>query len=124
VEQSILHTLAKRRKESAEAFRNGGRPELAAKEEKELAILERYMPKEATPDQVKFMVGAVVMELIASVGVRMKEAAANEDASITGTGPMPSIGTVITGVKIALAKEGLRVDGKVLAAQVKLFLGV
>src|SRR6059058_5140693 len=40
----ILQTLVKQRKESIEQFTKGNRPELAAKETKELAIIESYLP--------------------------------------------------------------------------------
>src|SRR5438067_13400839 len=44
----ILQTLMKQRKESIEQFTKGNRPELAAKETKELATIESYLPAGAT----------------------------------------------------------------------------
>ncbi|GAI74477.1 unnamed protein product, partial [marine sediment metagenome] len=40
------------RKESIEAFKQGDRPELAAKEEAEMAILEQYMPAQMSRDEI------------------------------------------------------------------------
>ncbi len=44
-EQAILTTLLKQRRESVEQFTKGGRPELAAKEQVEIALIEAYMPQ-------------------------------------------------------------------------------
>ena len=43
-ELQILNTLVKQRRESADMFRKGNRPELADKEEAELKLIESYMP--------------------------------------------------------------------------------
>ena len=43
-ELQILSTLIKQRREAAEMFRKGARPELAEKEEAELKLVESYMP--------------------------------------------------------------------------------
>ena len=43
-EIQILNTLIKQRREAAEMFRKGDRPELADKEEAELKLVESYMP--------------------------------------------------------------------------------
>lgn len=51
--QGVLATLCKQRKEAAEAFRNGGRTDMAEKEEAELAILQSYMPQQATEEDLQ-----------------------------------------------------------------------
>src|SRR5260370_34934973 len=51
-EAQILRTLIKQRKESVEAFTNGGRPELAAKEQAGIAMIEGYLPKIAGEDVI------------------------------------------------------------------------
>ena len=47
-ELQILNTLVKQRRESADMFRRGNRPELADKEEAELKLIESYMPSAPT----------------------------------------------------------------------------
>ena len=54
----------KTRRESVEAFRNGGREDLAAKEEAEIAILQDYLPQALTEDELS----ALVDEGIAATG--------------------------------------------------------
>src|ERR1700693_569827 len=51
-ESQILTTLIKQRKESVESFTKGGRPELAAKEQAEIAMIEGYLPKAAGEGEV------------------------------------------------------------------------
>jgi len=46
-ELQILNTLIKQRREAADMFRKGDRPELAEKEEAELKLVESYMPASA-----------------------------------------------------------------------------
>src|ERR1700679_1116140 len=53
-EQSqILPPLLKQRRESVESFTKGNRPELAAKEQAEIAMIEAYMPQSASEDQIR-----------------------------------------------------------------------
>lgn len=50
---TVLKRLAKQRKDSAEQFEKGGRPELAQKEILELQILEAYLPQMASRDDIE-----------------------------------------------------------------------
>jgi uncharacterized protein YqeY len=50
---TVIRRLAKQRKDSIEQFRAGGREDLASKEEEELKILETYLPKLMTYDDIK-----------------------------------------------------------------------
>ena len=61
---AVLHTLVKQRKDSVEQFRNGGREELAQKEEAEIKIIEEYLPAAATDGEVL----AAVLEAIEETG--------------------------------------------------------
>lgn len=49
---TVMKRLSKQRKDAAEQFEKGGRPELAEKETKELAILETYLPQMASREDV------------------------------------------------------------------------
>src|SRR3981081_4875949 len=55
-ESQILTTLIKQRKESVESFTKGGRPELAAKEQAEIGMIEGYLPKAAGGDVIRGVV--------------------------------------------------------------------
>ncbi|HWQ15728.1 MAG TPA: GatB/YqeY domain-containing protein [Roseiflexaceae bacterium] len=61
--QDVLAKEVKRRREAAEAYRAGARPDLAAAEEAEAAILEAYLPRQLTPDELRPLVAAAIAEL-------------------------------------------------------------
>jgi uncharacterized protein len=57
---------AKRRKDAAEQYRAAGRAELAEKEEAELAIIEEYLPKQLSDEEIRAEVSRIVSETGAS----------------------------------------------------------
>src|SRR4051794_40124838 len=61
-EQAVLRRERKRRLESAGAFRDGGRPELARAEEAEAVIIEGYLPAELGDDELRGMVADALAE--------------------------------------------------------------
>ena len=58
----VLRRGVKRRREAAEQYTAGKRPELAAKELAEVTMLEEFLPQQATADEIR----AVVREAIAA----------------------------------------------------------
>src|ERR1700687_2601139 len=61
--QQVLTTLIKQRKDSVEQFTKGGRQEMADKEAAEITLIEAYMPKAASEDQIVAGVRAVIAEM-------------------------------------------------------------
>ena len=61
---AVLAKEVKTRRESVDAFRKGGREDLVAKEEAEIAILSEYLPQQLTDDEVQTLVD----EAIAATG--------------------------------------------------------
>jgi uncharacterized protein len=59
---TIIARQIKQHKESIESFEKGGRQDLIDKEKKELAILESYMPKQASTEEVKKIILAAIQE--------------------------------------------------------------
>ncbi len=93
----VLQTLVKQRRESVDQFTKGGRPDLAEKEAKEIAIIENYLP--AAPSDAEM------------------HRAVEEAISETGADSLKQMGAV---VKAARAKlEGKSVDGKALSERVR-----
>ena len=62
-ELQVLQRERKRRIEAAEAFREGGRDEQAAKEEGELAILKEFMPEPLSEDELEDIIDDVIAEV-------------------------------------------------------------
>jgi uncharacterized protein YqeY len=62
-ELQVLQRERKRRLEAAEAFRAGGREEQAENEERELAVLEEFMPAPLSDDELEDIVDDVIAEV-------------------------------------------------------------
>ncbi|MEK7863098.1 MAG: GatB/YqeY domain-containing protein [Chloroflexota bacterium] len=97
--QDVLQKQAKMRRDSIDAFKKGDRPELVAKEEAELALIQAYLPQQLTEAEVR----AVVARVIDETG-----AAGPRDMSKV----MPKV--------VAETKD--RADGKTVAALVQALL--
>jgi uncharacterized protein YqeY len=59
---AVIVRETKTRRESVEAFRKGGREDLAAKEEAEIAILAEYLPEPLTEDDIRALVDQGIAE--------------------------------------------------------------
>ena len=98
---AVLRTLAKQRRESVEAFRKGGREDLATKEEAEIKIVEAYLPAGASDEDIDAAVTAAIAETGASTAKDMGKA-----------------------MKAAMAKlAGKNADGKRVSEKVRAKLG-
>lgn len=99
--RAVLRTLAKQRKEAADAFRSGGRPELADREIEELGIIEGYLPAAASPAELETALAAAIAQ--------------------TGASTQKDLGKVIKAAREALA--GKTIDGKLLSDLARARLG-
>jgi len=61
---NLLQSLIKSRRESAELYKQGNRQDLVDKENAEITVIERFLPKQMTADEAK----AAVKEVVASIG--------------------------------------------------------
>lgn len=68
-ELKLLTSSAKKRKDSIEQFRNAGREDLAKKEEEELLIIQTYLPKQLTVDELKIR----TTDIAKNIGANNKE---------------------------------------------------
>jgi uncharacterized protein YqeY len=60
---SMLQTMVKQRNESAGMYEQGGRPELAQQEREEIAVIERFLPKQMSEEESAAAIDAIVAEL-------------------------------------------------------------
>jgi uncharacterized protein YqeY len=65
----VVQKAVKQRQDAAEQYRNGNRPELAEKEEREGKILGGYLPAAASEDEVR----AAIVELVRAEGLGPKD---------------------------------------------------
>ncbi|MCS7043628.1 MAG: GatB/YqeY domain-containing protein [Bryobacteraceae bacterium] len=96
-ELKVLNSLIKQRRDAAEMYRQGGRADLAEKEEAEIRLIEAYMPAAATEEEMQAAVAAALAE--------------------TGITSAKQMGQVMNAAKAKLA--GKRVDGKRLSELVR-----
>ncbi|MGO1167382.1 MAG: GatB/YqeY domain-containing protein [Janibacter sp.] len=92
----VVMKEAKKRKESAAAYRDAARPELAEREEAELAVLETYLPEQLGDDELAEIVDRAVAQV--------------------GATSMAQMGQVM---KVAQTEIAGRADGGAVAAMVK-----
>src|SRR5947209_9565967 len=57
---SVLQKMIKQRQEAVELYEKGGRPELAAQERDEIAIISAYLPKQMSDDDVKAAIASAI----------------------------------------------------------------
>ena len=60
----LLRSMVKQRKDSVEQFEKGGRPELAAKEQAEIEVIEAYLPQAASQDEIDQAVAAALRKQV------------------------------------------------------------
>lgn len=94
--QQVIAKEAKKRREAAEAYDGAGRTELAENERAELAVLEEYLPRQLSDDDLATLVGQAI-----------------EDTGVQG---MAGMGQVMKAVQPKVAG---RADGGRVAAAVK-----
>ena len=92
----VLQKMIKQRRESAELYRKGNREELAATEEAEIAVIERFLPKQMSDEEASAAIQAIIAE--------------------TGASGMKDMGRVMGEVKARLAGQ---VDPARASAMVK-----
>jgi len=86
----LLRTEVKRRKEASELYRQGGRPELADKEIKEIGLIAKYLPPEIGSDGIRTIIAAVIAKVGANglqdsgkvMGLVMKELGGAADGNV------------------------------------------
>lgn len=86
-ETKLLQKLVKSRKDSLEIFQQQNRPELAKKEEEEIAIIEKFLPKQMSAEEIKAELSKIIKTVGAAspadmgkvMGVATKELAGKAD---------------------------------------------
>ncbi|MGZ3459256.1 MAG: GatB/YqeY domain-containing protein [Archangium sp.] len=58
----VIGTLIKQRRDSVEQYKSGGRADLAEKEEQEISVLQSYLPKQLSPDELRAEVQAAITQ--------------------------------------------------------------
>jgi len=99
----LLQKMIKQRQESVELYEKGARPELAAKEREEIAIIAAYLPKQMSETETLAAIAAVIKDLGAASMKDMGKVMAAVKPKVAGRTDM---GKLSQKVKAALAKMG------------------
>ncbi len=97
----IVDKLIKQRKDSITAFRQGGREDLAVKEEAEAAVLQAYLPQRLSAEEVNTAVAALVAEMGAAGPGDMGKVMGAAKSRLAGKAEMALVSAA---VKAALSK--------------------
>lgn len=97
--QEVLGVLIKQRRDSIEQFQKGGRQELADKEAAEIMIIEAYLPKALSEDDILTVVKATIAEM--------------------GSATMKDMGAVRKNVMDKFQASGARVEGRMVSEVIK-----
>ncbi|AJF05673.1 GatB/YqeY domain-containing protein [Geoalkalibacter subterraneus] len=92
----VLSTLAKQRRDSIDAFRDSGRTDLAEKEERELEVIQEFLPQQLDEAQIE----AIIEEAVAQTGAESPR----------------DMGKVM---KIVVPRTTGRADGRLVSEKVK-----
>ena len=95
--QKLLRSLVKQRRDSIEQYEKAGRQELVDKEKAEIDVIETYLPKAASQEEIEQAVSAAIAE--------------------TGASSMKDMGKVMKAAQAALASKNA--DGKLVSEVVK-----
>jgi len=68
---AVVQKQIKQRQDSIEGYEKGGRPELAAKERAELVVLQGYLPKQMSPEELLALVKSTITEVGATSKAQM-----------------------------------------------------
>jgi len=86
-EIKMLQKLVKQRKDSLDIFRTQNREDLAKKEEEEIEVIEKFLPKQLSPEELAAIIGKIISETGASspadlgkvMGIATKQLAGKAD---------------------------------------------
>ncbi len=99
----VLTTMVKQRRDSIEQFTRGNRADLAEKEAQEISVIEGYMPRAASEDEIRHLVEETIADLAVS----------GDDL-----GPK-DMGVAMKAVQGRIQQKGLRADGRLVSEIVK-----
>ena len=92
---AVVQREVKKRRDAAEQYTAGGRPDLAAKENAEVAVLQSFLPQPLTPEELESLVRAVIQELGATDKKQMGAVMKAVQAKAAGRADGKAISTVV-----------------------------
>lgn len=94
-ELKLLQKLVKQRKDSLEIYQQQKRDDLAAKEKEEIDVIEKFLPKQLTPEEIKKELAIIIAETGASSPADMGKVMGAATQKLTGKADGKTISTLV-----------------------------
>ncbi|HYC28348.1 MAG TPA: GatB/YqeY domain-containing protein [Chitinophagaceae bacterium] len=94
-EVKLLQKLIKQRKDSLEIFQQQNRADLAQKEEEEIAVIEKFLPRQLSPEELREAISKIIAETGASSPADMGKVMGAATKQLAGKADGKSISTVV-----------------------------
>ena len=94
-EVRLLQKLVKQRKDSLEIFTTQNRPELAKKEEEEIEVIEKFLPKQLSADELREEIAKVIAESGATSPAEMGKVIGLANKKLAGRADGKTISTLV-----------------------------
>ncbi len=94
-EIKIVQKLVKQRKDSLEIFEQQNRPDLAEKERQEIAVIEKYLPAQLSPEELKAELQKIIAETGASSPADMGKVMGAASKALSGKAEGKAISTMV-----------------------------
>jgi uncharacterized protein YqeY len=94
-EQKFLQKMMKQRKDSLEIFEQQGREDLAVKEREEMAVIEKFLPKQLTEAEIKEAVARLITEIGATSAADLGKVMGAASKQLAGKADGKTISTIV-----------------------------
>lgn len=94
-EQKFLQKMMKQRRDSLEIFEKQGREDLAVKEREEMAVIEKFLPKQLSADEIKVAVVAIIAETGATSAADMGKVMGAASKQLAGKADGKTISAIV-----------------------------
>ena len=94
-EIKLIQKLVKQRQDSLDIYKSQNRPDLAAVEEEEIAILMHYLPKQLSEEELTVILKGIIAEVGATSAKEMGKVMAAANAQLAGKADGKTISTII-----------------------------
>lgn len=94
-ETKLLQKLVKQRRDSLEIFEKQNRPDLAEKEKEEIAVIEKFLPKQLGEDELKTIIAKIIADSGASSAADMGKVMGAANKQLAGQADGKTISTIV-----------------------------
>jgi uncharacterized protein len=94
-EVKLLQKLVKQRKDSLEIFEKQNRPDLAEKEKEEIAVIEKFLPKQMSEEELREAITAIIKETGASSAADMGKVMGAANKQLAGKADGKTISGIV-----------------------------